>query len=161
MEVTVGNISGILALLLTVVLIIKGWLESANIRKTGSSILASTMKMYEESINDAVSRADKATDRANTFSDKYDEVLKTSKRQDDRIIRQDDRIRLQDEQIRKQYDQISALDEQIKKRDEQIRILMSDREDLKDWIERLCQQVKSLNHDPVAIRKGNNSGGDC
>ena len=125
---SLGDISGILALIMSGMLIVKAFLESKNLQRSGSNIDASTISTLQKSLKDAIeSNAQMIAD--NELMRKDNEKLKL---------------------------EIEAMKKKDMERDAQFALLMQSYEDLKEWTERLCKQLVDNRIEPVKMRTRTN-----
>jgi hypothetical protein len=123
---SIGDISGVLALLLVCGSIIKSLLESRNLTKTAVNIDANSISKLQETLNTALS-ANKI------LSDQFATFRTTSEKQNQEHAKE-----------------IVRLTEMHEKEMKKLSVMY---DDMQDWAERLCSQVRSLGGEPVQIRK--------
>jgi hypothetical protein len=122
---TLGDITGVVALLLSIVLIIKGFFESRNLQKTGGNIDSSTIANLQKALNEAVDLNRTIPEQMASF-----EIKLTQQETEHKL-------------------EISRIKEAHALEMEELNAMYAD---VKDWAERLVLQVKSLGGIPVQIR---------
>ena len=133
MTIDLNAISGYAALALTLIYIYKGWAEGRKTTIDGRKSRADAFTAYEVSIQNAVERAFKTQERLSAAEDK--------------IEKQDIVIHNQEIIITRQSGEIDEL------RQSQF--------DMQDWAERLSDQVRARDEEPVKLIKGvKKKGGD-
>jgi hypothetical protein len=125
MNITLGDITGVAALLLTLILIAKGYLEGRNLQKVSGNLDADSISKLQITLNEAITTNASLSKQVSEFK----QELEHQKRLHVREMEEQKKLHLIEMgKLQKMYD------------------------DVLEWSEHLCDQIRSYGGEPIKMK---------